>query len=399
MSSVPGAGEGKLRIQVRVEKGVIAAVALASTRPVSACSVLVGRRLDEALALLPRLFSLCGVAQAVAGLRAVENALGLATPPPQAAARRLLVTAEALEQTVWRILIDGPRCIGVEPALEALKSLRRVLASLRPLLFPDPVWMRIGGARLTPARARLNAALDQIEHSVSQAVLGRTPTEGSPWRDRDAFETWIRTSPALAALIPRWVNEQGLAGFGRGAVEPLPETDPAWLARRLAHDADYSFCARPDHAGAVGETSALARCWTHPLIAALRTEHGNGLFVRLTARLVECAALVAELRDQARTVSDEHPDTPGLENTSGSGLGIVECARGRLVHWLAVAEGRVSAYRILAPTEWNFHPEGPLARGLIDAPVGQGARVRQAIELLVMALDPCVGFDLAVAEH
>lgn len=399
MSSALGPGEGKLRIQIRVEKGVIAAVALASTRPVSAGSVLVGRRLDEALALLPHLFSLCGVAQAVAGLRAMENALGLVVPPPQAAARQLLVAAEALEQTVWRILIDGPRCIGVDPALESLKPLRRALASLRSLLFSESVWMRIGGARLVPDRAGLAGALDEIERCIERTVLGRTPTDGSPWPDRGAFETWMRTSPAPAALVPRWANGQGLAGFGRGTVEPLPEFDPAWLAWRLANDSDHSFCARPNHVGGVGETGALTRYWTHPLIAALRTEHGNGLFVRLTARLIECAAFVAELRNQFQMASADHPGTLDLRNVSGSGLGIVECARGRLVHWLAITEGRVSAYRILAPTEWNFHPEGPLARGLAGAEVGRGDRVRQVIELLVMALDPCVGCELAVDEH
>jgi len=398
MSGALGAGEGKLRIQVRVEKGMIAAVVLSSTRPVSACSILVGCRLDEALALLPRLFGLCGAAQAVAGLRAAENALGLTVSPPQIAARRMLVSAEALEQTVWRILLDGPRCISVKPALEALKPLRRVLASLRPLLLPEPTWMQVGGARLTPDRAGLAAALDEIEQRVDQTVLGRMPTAGSPWRDRGAFEAWLRAAESPAAMILRWASEQGLAGFGRSAVEPLPEFDPAWLARQMANDADYSFCARPDYIGVVGETGNLARCWNHPAIAALRAEYGNGLLVRLTARVIECGALVAELGEQARAVNAEHPETPDLENASGSGLGVVECARGRLVHWLAVMEGRIIAYRILAPTEWNFHPDGPLARGLAGARIGRGTEVRQPIGLLVMALDPCVGFELTIDE-
>ncbi len=399
MSGGLGAGEGKLRIQVRVEKGVIAAVALSSTRPVKACSILVGHPLDEAMALLPRLFSLCGAAQAVAGLTAVEAALGLIPSPPQTAARQLLVAAEALEQTVWRLLMDGPRCVGVRPALEDLKRLRRALASLRPLLFPDPVWMRIGGAYLAPDRAGLAAAVDEIERGVDRAVLGRTPTEDSPWRDRSDFEAWVRAAASPAAMILCWASERGLADFGRSAVEPLPAFDSAWLARRLANDADYSFCARPDYAGGVGETGALARCWNHPVIAALRADYGSGLLARLTARVIECGALVAELRELVQKVGDENPETPGVATASGSGLGVVECARGRLVHWLAVAEGRVSAYRILAPTEWNFHPEGPLARGLAVARVGQGGTVSQAIELLVMALDPCVGFDLAVEEY
>lgn len=398
MKQTVGGVEGSLRIRVEVKAGVIVSVALNSTRPVDACSILVGRPLDEAMALLPRLFSLCGSAQAVAGLTAVEAALGLVPSPPQIAARQILVAAEALEQTVWRLLIDGLRCIGVSPALEALKRLRRVLASLRPLLFPDPVWMRVGGARLTPDWAGLAAALDEIEQSADQAVLGRTPTEDSPWQDRADFEAWVRAAASPAAVTLRWVNERGLANFGRSAVEPLPAFDPPLLARRLANDAEYTFCARPDYAGAVGETGALARCWAHPLVAALRADHGNGLLVRLTARLVECSALVAKLREWARAVSAEHPETLDAETADGSGLGVVECARGRLVHWLAVAEGRVSAYRILAPTEWNFHPEGPLARGLAGARVGEGAMVRQVVELLVMALDPCVGCELAIKE-
>jgi hypothetical protein len=397
MSGMLGAGEGKLRIQIQVEKGVIASVALASTRAIRACSILAGRRLDEAMALLPRLFSLCGVAQAVAGLTAVEAALDLVPSPPQTAARQILVAAEALEQTVWRLLIDGPRCVGVRPALEALKPLRATLASLRPLLFADPGWVRIGGARLTPDRPGLAAVLDEIERGVDRAVLGRSPREDSPWQDRADFVAWVRAAVSPAAMILRWVSGRGLADFGRSAVAPLPEFDPVWLARRLAHDADHSFCARPDHLGAVGETGALARCWNHPAIAPLRAEYGSGLLARLAARVIECGALVAELRGQAQMVCDENPETPNVATASGSGLGVVECARGRLVHWLAVAEGRVSAYRILAPTEWNFHPEGPLARGLVGARVGRrGGTVRQAIELLVMALDPCVGFELAI---
>lgn len=395
MKQTVGGVEGSLGVRVEVKAGVIVSVALNSTRPVDACSILVGRRLDDAMAMLPRLFSLCGVAQAVAGLSAAEAALGLTVAPAQAAARHFLVAAEALEQTVWRILLDGPRCVGVSPALGDLKRLRRVLASLRPLLFPGSVWMRVGGARLTPDRAGLAAALAEIEQSVGRAVLGLTPTDDWPWRDRGHFEAWVRAAPSPAAMTLRHVGEQGLAGFGRSAVLPLPGFDPAWFEQRLANAADYAFCARPDHAGVVGETGALARCWEYPLIAALRADHGNGLLARLVARVLESHALVAELRDHLPAITD-HPGTPVTEAASGSGLGVVECARGRLVHWLAVAEGRVSDYRILAPTEWNFHPEGPLARGLAGARVGRGTTIRQAIELLVMALDPCVGCEIAI---
>lgn len=393
IGGVAGSGEGGLRIQVAFEDAVITTVALTSTRPVNACSILVGRQLAEATTLLPRLFSLCGAAQGVAGLQAAEAALDLHVTPAQAAARRMLVVAEALEQTLWRILLDGPCRIGGNPDPARWKRLRQVLLSLRQLLFPDSIWMRVGGARLTPNWAELSAALDAIVDGVREAVLGPSMDDG-PLADQQRLERWLRAAETSAAKTLRFTRDHGLADFGCSAVEPLPEFDPARFEQPLANDADYSFCARPNLAGRVGETGALARRWNHPLIVALRADYGNGLLVRSTARIVECAALVAELREQARDLDDEHPATVTPETASGSGLGVVECARGRLVHWLAVTEGRVSAYRILAPTEWNFHPEGPLTRGLTGARVGPGTSIRQAIELFVTALDPCVGFEV-----
>ena len=361
-------GEGRLQIRVTVENRVIVNAALTSTRPIHACSLLVGRRIDDAITMLPRLFSLCGVAQAVAGLIAAEAALGFTPAPPQVAARRLLVAAEALDQTVWRILLDWPRCVGAVPVLEPLKRLRRMLTSLRPLLFPDPAWNRIGGARLTPNHVKLAAALGEIESGVNEAVLG-----GGQLDDRRSFERWLRTATTPAAVTLRFVDDGGLANFGRCAVMPLSTFD----------------------AGVIGETGALARLWLHPLITTLRADYGNGLLTRLTARVIESSVLVTELRDQVSMVSAD-PGMAPVEIASGIGLGWVECARGRLIHRLVVADGRVRDYHVLAPTEWNFHPQGCLMYGLAGASVTLGITVRQAVELLITALDPCVGFDLVI---
>jgi len=368
MNRAINGGEGGLQIRVAVENGVIVNAALTSTRPVNACSILVGRRINDAMILLPRLFSLCSVAQAVAGLIAAEAALGFTPAPAQVAARRLLVAAEALEQTVWRILLDWPRCVGAIPALDALKRVRPMLTSLRPLLFPSPGWNRIGGAELAPNHAELAAALDGIECVVNEAVLGDGRLE-----DRRSFERWLRTAMTPAAVTLRCVNDGHLAHFGRCAVMPLSEFDP----------------------NAIGETGALARLWLHPLMTALRADYGNGLLTRLTARVIESGVLVAELRSQALALSAD-PGMARAETVSGAGLGVVECARGRLIHRLVVAEGWVRDYNISAPTEWNFHPQGSLVCGLTGASVTPNTTIRQAIELLITALDPCVGFELVI---
>ena len=54
---------GELAIDLTLRDGVVDAVQLASTRPQVADALLRGRPADEAVALLPRLFSICGRAQ------------------------------------------------------------------------------------------------------------------------------------------------------------------------------------------------------------------------------------------------------------------------------------------------------------------------------------------------
>jgi coenzyme F420-reducing hydrogenase alpha subunit len=73
----------------------------------------------------------------------------------------------------------------------------------------------------------------------------------------------------------------------------------------------------------------------------------------------------------------------------------VEMARGLLVHWLQVdADGRVAACRVLAPTEWNFHPQGAVAAALENMPAQACAAQVAQVNTLVAAYDPCVRFEI-----
>ena len=59
---------------------------------------------------------------------------------------------------------------------------------------------------------------------------------------------------------------------------------------------------------------------------------------------------------------------------------------------------QISAYAILAPTEWNFHPRGPLVEALVGAEIGTGEEARRRVSQLVGVFDPCVSFDARVQE-
>lgn len=62
-------------------------------------------------------------------------------------------------------------------------------------------------------------------------------------------------------------------------------------------------------------------------------------------------------------------------------------ARGLLLHWVQLdAQGRVADYRVVAPTEWNFHAQGALAQALTALAPQDTA----SASALAAAFDACV---------
>lgn len=115
------------------------------------------------------------------------------------------------------------------------------------------------------------------------------------------------------------------------------------------------FLIRPHLGGVFHETGPKARMGSHPLVLSLESAN-RPLASRLAARLLELAAWAEEGPLMAHKsllfgITSKSP-------TSGTGMAWTETARGVLIHQATVRMGQTESYRILAPTEWTFHPEG-----------------------------------------
>jgi hypothetical protein len=217
--------------------------------------------------------------------------------------------------------------------------------------------------------------------------------------DKAGLDDWSEHSGGLAARVLRRLRESGWENVG--AVEPafLPSLPDASLAERLAAPDAEAFIARPDWEGLPRETTPLSRRHEVALIRALLAAGGAGLLARMAALLVELAELPARVRALSEALRDDPGSGPGaIENATATGVGVaqVEAARGRLAHRVELEHGSVRRYRILAPTEWNFHPDGAAARALLNLPAGEAALQRRLAALLINAVDPCVDYDLVV---
>ena len=103
--------EGEIVVTLHWDGHRVRHLDVVSTRPLAAVRVLLGRTPADAAALVPRLYTLCGHAQGAACAAALHAAAG-----PDAAASPVgawPVVLEALQETLWRLLIDAPRALSL----------------------------------------------------------------------------------------------------------------------------------------------------------------------------------------------------------------------------------------------------------------------------------------------
>jgi hypothetical protein len=307
--------------------------------------------------LAAAVFTLCGDVHRATALRAVAAARGFADTPGQ----REVVAQQwhTAREHVRRILLDWEM-----PTSLARESAARTL-SVCPLLRSDDQ----------------ATGLRSLANWLHAHLLGMPPAE---WLDR--------LDRGGAAWLAEWCDSHdgAAAGFLRAGraraqrvnvvAQPLLLCGDEAAQRSLA--AQLAAVPEADDEEAM---TLLAQCgvetgaWTRQR----QGEHGreHNAWMRMASRLI----------DLARLGTNEGASwlcRGALMTAPGESIAWTEMARGLLVHWVRLEGGRVSQCRVLAPTDWNFHPRGALAQALPH--LGDDDAL-----LLSAAFDPCVPARLA----
>ena len=371
---------GDIAVRLAWDGRSVCEVRIRSTRPFASGRVLAGKTGAEAAAMVPLLYSICGRAQGAAAAAAIDAAEGIEPASATMAERERTVVLEAIQEYLWRILIDWPEAMGRSRQSSPVAVARRRIAA--------------SAASAADSRAELAAALADVAEIY---VYGEAP---GIWLDRidvDALDRWSRSASTVPATLLRELIDAGPT-LGASDVALMPAPSRAALSASVlpALRKTSSFERAPEWDGRPAETGALARTQAHPLIAELRERWGNAVPTRMTARLTELALLLRALGAD-RCDDNRAPWVAAFAPNPGEGVAAVETARGLLLHRACLAAGRIAHYQIVAPTEWNFHPGGPAARGLMGMPARDEATLTTQARLAVQALDPCVAFAVEVA--
>ncbi len=217
----------------------------------------------------------------------------------------------------------------------------------------------------------LGMAADPVEF----ARLARDIADGR----RDNLATFL-AGERIAAMCRRLEEMDDPAEAGRRLLPP-PDASAslAWWPQF-----DAGFCARPLWQGCAAETGAIAR------------RGGASAPGAFAARWL---ARLDELRDWAhgREKVGAGGTASAAQAASGRGRALAETARGLLMHEIALEGERIADYFIVAPTEWNFHPQGPIAAWLKGRDAGNREALNAFAARAVAALDPCVRWELELS--
>lgn len=364
--------EGRLSIELKLKHGVVREVSIESSRRVDACRVLQGRSVQEALSMIPLLYSVCGKAQTVTGAAACREAMGAPIANPIRRTWSLLVHVEMALEHLWRFHLDWPRILGMKSDPDAYFELRKQLESGLMPVTGKP------GFEETPDELPEECA-DRLEQHLREQVFGTSAPSGS-----GLWESLPADTGSLLSQMVRRLSENDEPW--NGCMAPMPQA--VEIAERLASEEGF---ARHPAWGEPRETGAQTRMSSHAMIRKMKT----GILSRFAARMLELAALPGKIRASGKKDGgvSSHALAPGI------GAAWVETSRGMLLHRVEIEKDKVRRFQILAPTEWNFHPRGALFQGLVGLSATDERLLHSKAEMMVMALDPCIGYELRIKKQ
>ena len=376
--------EGRITLILQPGADSDTQVTLQSARPVHASRMFHGKPIEETLQSLPLLFSICSTAQAAAATEACEQAMNITPDPTVAAAREQLVMVETLREHLWRLLLDWSRLLQLSPAEQEMATVMGRLQTLQHAIHGGTPLFQLNPSPLPSASTSLETLTHPFITEIIEPLLG---TRVKAWQQITGFEAlqqWMTKSDGVLPTLFQQLQQSQWASLGSTTTPLLPMIEkPLWQSLL----GEETFIERPQWEGRPHEASPLTRS-NSLLLASVTQQWGNGVMARMVARISEIIEILQTLPHPVQTDNDT-----SLPNQSG--IGIVEAARGRLIHHVQLEEEEITRYQIVAPTEWNFHPQGVVVQALQQLPFAVRDLEQQA-RLIIHAIDPCVGYDLVI---
>jgi coenzyme F420-reducing hydrogenase alpha subunit len=384
--------EGEIKISVIVRAGQVESVSITSTRPLHITRLFAGKSIDSVADIMNALYQLCNTAHRFAFLRLLDESAVIKLSQNEIQAYKLLLDLETIREHCFSISSKWSQDSGNSVDTNII-NLLVILKEINSTLFANTDPLSLADKELQSFNS-IDKLIIKLEQQLQNLLIGSENNAESIFTGIDSFNNWLRYGESKSVTFLNYLQQHQLSKIGDVEVSHLPDLDLQEVSVLLNNDA---YIQRPSYQNVTYETTPYSRQSRHQLIKQLVNIHGNGVLTRAVAQLLEIFELLNKVKHDYRDIESENISysiqLPVLETRA---LVQLEAARGRLVHQLSIEDEKIKTYQILAPTEWNFHPEGVLNHMIESLSFTDKEDLIKKIKLLVNAIDPCVGYSVEV---
>ena len=379
----------------------------------------IGRTPEEDVSISPRICAICTLSHKNAVIRALENAFSVQVPTKVTLLRELMHVGEFIESHSLHVYyLALPDYVGFPNAIAmASKFDLEVKIALEMKNYGNHIMKTISG-RFIHGENPVIGGFGKFPSKKELIWIKNRAIQFMPFvfKTVDLFcEIKYPEIPKASTLYA--CCEPGDNAYGFWGNEILLSTGDKIQGddyKKLTNEfiVSHSYAKRSRYKGEPFSVGALARI--NNLGERLKGETGkkyekyfnsrwksNPLFINAAQALeiLYCFERIPTLIDELL----EYPeDPPIVQYTSkqGKGTGLVEAPRGLLIHHHEVIEGLISFVDIITPTAINAEDIERYcyvaAQKLLDK--GQEDKIRDRIDMIVRAYDPCISCSAHMAK-
>ncbi|GAB6065753.1 nickel-dependent hydrogenase large subunit [Aquifex pyrophilus] len=419
--------EGEASLKLEWERGRIKDAKIIFNEVRGIERVLKGKPFMDALVINPRVCGICGHAHLIATVKALEDALGIKEVPKKAEIlRRITRLTEILQNHVkWFYLFIMPDFLKLQENLneykpfsgsawrEAVKVSSEVVKviALFSGQWPHSSYAIPGGVTSTPSEEEVFKAKSLIRNFrrfFLSRIVGVSEEEFRKLRKRGDYGNLKGDLGKFLELCEDFsLNEVGRS-YGRfisggGFIDTLKPSYKRERGRRfkfspkfveVLNPPSYTLSRPVRYKGLPYETGPLARqvLCKNPLIEKMFSDFGDSFSVRVSARVLELWEIIEKVEELLTELLNHINERSAVgeipKEGSGSGTGIVEAARGTLIHRVEIEKGRIRSYEIITPSQWNLGPRCEKYLGVAEkAIIGLDSSLKA--EMILRSFDLC----------
>jgi len=385
-------------------------------------SIVIGKSIEDATAVFPRVCSFCAAAHKITGLLAAENAIGLQVSEQTTKIRELMYIGDMIESHALHLfLLALPDFLGypdgismgkdhpsiIKTALQ-LKDLGAIIQTITGSRYIHQENALMGGFGKIPTKTKLNEVVKLLHNSkdISTVALEQFVK----------YELWEEVSSERLhlALEPK-NNVYGIIGEKIKATDETSFNANEYRENIEERVVPHSFAKHSSYRGKRFTTGALSRI---TLFSSFLNDKGKELYQNNNnfinpnnplsnniAQAIELSYFIDRAEEITLEILDNYKEESRIKPTfkEGTGYAVTEAPRGLLAYMISVnKEGKVRKADIITPTAMFLAQKEVdlkiMTESLVKKGIDNPSEISQKLETIVRSYDPCVSCSVHVTK-